>query len=122
MATPGSLAVGAGRPPARMLPLRGSRAASFALLGCSSFRMRRRLALALCLLACSLFAPSAAAGAHVRPQPPTSAEVDRKTERFLGSLGERNDPRASKARGTGGAGQLGDDSLFPEKRIVAFYG
>ena len=84
--------------------------------------MRRRLALALCLLACSLFAPSATAGAHVRPQPPTSAEVDRETERFLGSLGERNDPRASKARGTGGAGQLGDDSLFPDKRIVAFYG
>src|ERR687892_543042 len=125
MATPGSLAVGAGRPPARMLPLRGSRAASFALLGCSSFRMRRRLALALCLLACSLFATTAsgaAAGTPLRPQPPTSAEVDRATERFLDSHGEGNDRRASEARGTGGAGQVGDDTLFPEKRIVAFYG
>jgi hypothetical protein len=87
--------------------------------------MRRRLALALCLLACSLFAttaPGAAAGAPVRPQPPTSAEVDRATERFLESLGEGNDTRSSKARGTGGAGQLGDDSLFPDNRIVAFYG
>jgi hypothetical protein len=83
--------------------------------------MRRRLALALCLLGCSLFAPSAAAGAPVRPQPPTSAEVDRATERFLDSVG-RSDTRASGARGTGGAGQLGDDSLFPDKRIVAFYG
>jgi hypothetical protein len=87
--------------------------------------MRRRLALALCLLACSLFAPtapSAAASTPVRPHPPTSADVDRATERFLDSVGVGNDTRSSETRGTGGAGQLGDDSLFPERRIVAFYG
>ncbi|MGH2962964.1 MAG: hypothetical protein ACRDL3_12340 [Solirubrobacterales bacterium] len=87
--------------------------------------MGRRLALALFLLACSLYAATAASGAPgrdaVRPQPPTSEEVQRGTERFLDSV-DRNEPRANRARGTGGTGQGGDGSLFPERRVIAFYG
>jgi hypothetical protein len=84
--------------------------------------MRRCLALALCSVACSLIAPGAAAAAPVRPQLPTSAHVERATERFLDSVEERRGPRASPSGGTGGAGQVQGESLFPDNRIVAFYG
>ena len=84
--------------------------------------MARRLTLAL-LLACvstALFAASAPGDAQPRPQPPTSDHVQRATERFLHSV----DGRAARSGGTGGTGQGQgrDDSLFPEKRVVAFYG
>jgi len=89
--------------------------------------MGRRLAFGLCLLACSVFAASASSGAvggaPARPQPPTSDEVQRATERFLDSVNTRDRLPASAAGGTGGTGQGGGgDSLFPEKRIVAYYG
>jgi hypothetical protein len=89
--------------------------------------MGRRLVLALCLLACSLFAATASSaaegGASLRPQPPTTDEVRRATDRFLDSVDTRRAPRAHDSGGTGGTGQGGGgDSLFPENRIVAFYG
>jgi hypothetical protein len=82
-----------------------------------------RAPLPLCLLACAavaVAAPGAAASAPPRPQPPTSDHVQRATERFLDSV----DDREARSGGTGGTGQ-GEDrdgSLFPERRIVAFYG
>jgi hypothetical protein len=92
--------------------------------------MGRRLVLAVCLLACSLCAASAAAsggggGALVRPQPPTSADVDRATDRFVDSLPSNRDTRAGVAGGgSGGTGQGGEveGQLFPDERVVAFYG
>jgi hypothetical protein len=76
-----------------------------------------------CLIACAavaVSAPGAAAEAQPRPEPPTSAHVERATDRFLDSV----DDRAARSGGTGGTGQgqARDDSLFPEKRVVAFYG
>lgn len=56
----------------------------------------------------------------MRPQPPTSGEVERATERFLDSLPEEREPRRGTAAGAGGTGQGG--TLFPDKRLVAFYG
>jgi hypothetical protein len=89
--------------------------------------MGRRLALAVCLLACSLCAASAAAsggggGASARPQPPTTAEVDRATERFLDSLPSDLRVSASASGGTGGTGESGGGELFPGERVVAYYG
>ncbi|MGH2993136.1 MAG: hypothetical protein ACRDL1_06340 [Solirubrobacterales bacterium] len=88
--------------------------------------MGRRLALAVCLLACSLFGATAASGApgrdSVRPQPPTSDEVQQETKRFLDSLPPERGPRAGAAGKTGGTEQGGDGLLFPENRVVAFYG
>jgi hypothetical protein len=90
--------------------------------------MGRRLALGVCLLACSLYAATAASGAPghsaVRPQPPTSEEVRQGTKRFLDSLPAADeDGGAGAARGTGGTGHGGGDgSLFPERRVIAFYG
>ena len=89
--------------------------------------MGRRLALAVCLLACSLCAASAAASggggeASGRPQPPTAAEVDRATERFLDSLPSHRRARANAAGGTGGTGESDGEELFPDERVVAFYG
>lgn len=92
----------------------------------------RRFVLALCPLAFALLAApasSAAAGdSTVRPEPPTSAQVEWGTERFLNTLDESGRPRArasSRARGTGGAGRGGGGSrksLFPDRRLIAFYG
>ena len=89
----------------------------------------RRTALALCLLACTLFAATAssaaAGGSALRPQPPTSGEVDRGTQRFLDTLDGSDRSRAgasARGAGTGGAGQGSEESLFPERRLVAFYG
>jgi len=87
----------------------------------------QRLSLALCLLACSLIAASAAGGASTRPMPPTSGEVDRATEQFLASLDRPSGPRANASGGSGGTGDPsqpdpGGGSLFPDKRVVAFYG
>jgi hypothetical protein len=87
-----------------------------------SMQAARRLALACSLLACSLLAATASGSAGSgppRPQPPTSVEVERATERFLGSLPDERDRRAA-AGGTGGTGQAGP--LFPQKRVVALYG
>jgi len=99
-------------------------------LTCFPNRMAaRRPALALCLLACALLAAPAssvaAGGSALRPQPPTSAEIDRGTQRFLDTLDESDRTRAgSSARrnGTGGAGQGSEDRLFPDRRLIAFYG
>jgi hypothetical protein len=91
--------------------------------------MALRLLIAFCLLAWSLFAAAttsagATGGGPSRPQPPTSEEVDRATERFLDSMEDgRGGPEA--AGGTGGIGdpsQPTDDSLFPDSRVIAFYG
>ena len=64
-----------------------------------------------------LASPSAA-----QPAPPTTAEVKRATERFLDSNPARSPeslpPRAPSAR----RGPVLDTSLFPENRIVSFYG
>jgi hypothetical protein len=93
--------------------------------------MGRRVALAVCLLACSLCAASAAGsggggGPSVRPQPLTSAEFDRATHRFLDSLPSNRDARADVAGGgSGGTGQEGEGGqgdLFPDDRVVAYYG
>jgi hypothetical protein len=88
----------------------------------------RRPALALCLLTCALLAtaPSAmAGGSTVRTQPPTSAEVDRGTERFLDRLGESDRSRTGASAGAAGSGDAGQGSaerLFPSRRLIAFYG
>lgn len=85
----------------------------------------RRHALALCLLALALLAVTApgavAGGSAVRPQPPTSADVDRGTQRFLDSLDGSDRARAGAAD-SGGTGQGSGESLFPGKRLIAFYG
>jgi hypothetical protein len=85
-------------------------------------RPGRRLTIACGLLGCSVLvttASSAAGGDPVRPQPPTSREIERATDRFLRSLPDERERRADAA-GTGGTGQEGP--LFPDKRVVAFYG
>ena len=89
----------------------------------------RRPALALCLLVCALLtasAPSVAAGGSpLRPQPPTSADVDRGTQRFLDTLDESARGRAgasARADGTGGIGEGSGERLFPDRRLIAFYG
>jgi hypothetical protein len=73
-----------------------------------------------------MFVATAASGAPgaepVRPQPPTSDEVQRATERFLDSLPAERGADADAAGGSGGTGEEGDGSLFPENRVVAFYG
>jgi hypothetical protein len=92
--------------------------------------MAARLAVSACLLACSLVAASAASGAPgdapVRPQPPTSAEVERATQRFLAREGDSagaGGTVADAAAGTGGVGQGGGGgATFPGKRMVALYG
>jgi hypothetical protein len=89
--------------------------------------MGRRLALGVCVLACSLCAAPAAGsggggGASARPQPPTTAEVDRATERFLDSLPSDRRARANAAGGTGGTGESGGGELFPDERVVGYYG
>jgi hypothetical protein len=88
--------------------------------------MAARLLVSACLLACSLVAASAASGAPgdvpVRPQPPTSAAVERATERFLATEGDAGDPEAgTSAAGSGGVSR-GGGATFPDKRMVALYG
>jgi hypothetical protein len=83
--------------------------------------------LSLCLLACvslAATAPDAAADASPRPQPRTSGHVERATQAFLDSIDDRGARAAPRSGGTGGTGQGHgqDDSLFPERRLVAFYG
>jgi len=93
--------------------------------------MAARLAVSACLLACSLVAASAASGAPgddpVRPQPPTSAEVERSTQRFLAREGDHREAGgavADAAAGTGGVGQGGGGGggTFPGRRMIALYG
>jgi hypothetical protein len=63
--------------------------------------------------------PATTAGS--RAEPPTTAELRRATDRFL----ERVDvasPQAVTRRGEARQGPFAGDSLFPENRIVAFYG
>ncbi|HSJ18067.1 MAG TPA: hypothetical protein VK920_08230 [Solirubrobacterales bacterium] len=62
-----------------------------------------------------------AGSSGVRPQPPTSAEVERGTQRFLDTLDESDRSRA-RAAGTGGAGRGSKERLFPDRRLIAFYG
>ncbi len=86
--------------------------------------MAARLAVSACLLACSLAAasaaPAAASGSPLRPQPPTSAELERATHRFL--AGDRAAAAASAVgSGTGGVSR-GGGAVFPGRRMVAMYG
>jgi hypothetical protein len=64
-------------------------------------------------------APATKAG--LRAEPPTTAELRRATERFLNRV-DATSPQAVRRRGEARQGSLGGDSLFPENRIVAFYG
>jgi hypothetical protein len=76
---------------------------------------------------CAATAFGAAGGSPLRPEPPTSGEVERATETFLGTLDEGDGWRANSS-GSGGAGDPsqpepgGGGSLFPDKRIIALYG
>jgi hypothetical protein len=86
----------------------------------------RRPVLALCLLAFALLAApagAAAGGSALRPTPPSTAEVDRGTQRFLETLEESDRARADASAGdTGGAGRGSAERLFPDRRLIAFYG
>jgi hypothetical protein len=56
-----------------------------------------------------------------RPQPPTTAELRLATERFLDRV-DAPSPKVVRRRGQARQGPIGEISLFPENRMVAFYG
>jgi hypothetical protein len=60
-------------------------------------------------------------GASLRTDPPTTGELRRATERFLDRV-DAPSPHAVRRRGQSRQGPIGETSLFPENRMVAFYG
>jgi hypothetical protein len=73
-----------------------------------------------CLMLVGVASGPAAAGEDVvRRAPPTSAQIERATLEFL----DRSGTVETKASGDGGGtGGPGFGTLFPDKRVVAFYG
>jgi hypothetical protein len=61
-----------------------------------------------------------ATGASLRADPPTTGELRRATERFLDRV-DAPSPRAVRRRGEARQGPI-EAPLFPENRMVAFYG
>lgn len=59
--------------------------------------------------------------ADLRSQPPTTAELRRATERFLDRV-DAPSPESVRRRTPARQGPIGEASLFPENRMVAFYG